>query len=108
MFELFVLLCYFCLWATGIWLIRAAYRIHFHREYRYVRDARNRPVENAQLVARPFAIMLACTGVGVLLLMIAIPLFHVPLKAWIQLLGLLAWSAALARHWISRKLQQPA
>lgn len=102
------LLLYFLVVALGVVLLRIAYRVHVHRDYRYIKDSRNQPAENAERVARPFAITIACMGVGVLLLAVAIPILHIPFKAWAGLLGLVMWPGMLMRHWIVRRLQKPA
>jgi hypothetical protein len=103
-----VLLSYLLVVALGIWLLRTAYRVHVHHDYRYIKYSRNQPAENAHRVARPFAVTAACLGVGVLLLAVAIPILHIPFKAWASLLGLFTWPAMLMRAWIIRQLQKPA
>ncbi len=99
------LLIYLLVPAAGVVLLRIAYRVHVLRDYRYIKDADNRPAASPERVARPFAIMVGVLG-AVLLLAIAIPVFRIPLQAWAGFIFLLTIPMVIFRAWMLRQLKK--
>lgn len=91
-----VVLCIGCLWVS--------YQVKIRGRLTLIRDSRNQPLANAQLIASHFSVLAGSAGVVVLMFGVAIPAYHIRWGTWHFHLGFVAgiWGAwrqvLLMRH----------
>gem|GEM_PF-3141270 len=105
----FILLLYLTIAALGAACCWMAFQIVYRTNYKYVREGKNKPLEQPELVAKGFAAMLGFAGAAAIVLLIAIPACGLPWNTWHLYLILITtlcgvWrSILLVRH---RKLMK--
>ena len=76
------LICYLAVWCVAGYFLWRAYRVGVKRDFRLIKNVNGQPLNNRQLIARPFAIMEILTGISVIVFLIAVPVFSIPMRIW--------------------------
>ena len=75
-------ICYLAIWCVAGYFLWRAYRVWVKKDFCSIKITNGEPLENPHLIARPFAIMELLTGIALMLLLIAVPIFAIPISIW--------------------------
>lgn len=80
--TLITILIYLVIVALGVALLWVSYQVGFGGRLSLIRGSDNKPLVQAELIAKSFVVMTICLGASVFIFAIAIPLFGIQFEIW--------------------------